>query len=331
MLLSVVIIGRNEGERLAECLRSVRGLLREGFEVETIYVDSGSVDGSVELAEAMGARVIPLSPERPSAALGRNAGWRAAHGETILFLDGDTILQPNFVAASLAEFASPEIAVVWGHRHETHPERSLYVRFLDLDWVCAPGFTPYCGGDALMRRDVLEAVGGFDDTLIAGEEPELCRRIAAKGYKILHVDRPMTGHDLAITHFSQYWRRNTRAGYAYSEVSAMLRARGESFWEEEAVKNRNRALTYCAVALLGVAASVELRSVWPFVAMIGFFATISLRSALKFRWKTNDWVALLLYGVHSHFQQIPIFWGQLKFKANRRRGTRASLVEYKRL
>ena len=182
-----------------------------------------------------------------------------------------------------------------------------------------------------MRRDVLEAVGGFDDTLIAGEEPELCRRIAAKGYKILHVDRPMTGHDLAITHFSQYWRRNTRAGYAYSEVSAMLRARGESFWEEEAVKNRNRALTYCAVALLGVAASVGLRSVWPFVAMIGFFATISLRSAVKHRWKTNDWVALLLYGVHSHFQQIPIFWGQLKFKANRRHGTRASLVEYKRL
>jgi cellulose synthase/poly-beta-1,6-N-acetylglucosamine synthase-like glycosyltransferase len=330
MLLSVVIIGRNEGERLAECLRSVRGMHREGFEVETIYVDSGSVDGSVELAEAMGARVVALAPERPSAALGRNAGWRTARGEIILFLDGDTILHPGFVAASLPEFAVPEIAVVWGHRRETHPERSPYVRFLDLDWIYAPGFTPYCGGDALMRRDVLESVGGFDDTLIAGEEPELCRRIAAKGYRILHVDRPMTGHDLAITHFRQYWRRNTRAGYAYSEVSAMLRARGESFWEEEAVRNRNRALAHCAVALLGVVASLVLLSAWPFVAMLLFFAAISLRSAWKNRWKTNDRVALLLYGVHSHFQQLPIFWGQLKFKANRRRGTRAALVEYKR-
>jgi len=330
MLLSVVIIGRNEGERLAKCLRSVCGMHREGFEVETIYVDSGSVDGSVELAEAMGARVVALAPERPSAALGRNAGWRTARGEIILFLDGDTILHPGFVAASLPEFAVPEIAVVWGHRRETHPERSMYVRFLDLDWIYAPGFTPYCGGDALMRRDVLESVGGFDDTLIAGEEPELCRRIAAKGYKILHVDRPMTGHDLAITHFSQYWRRNTRAGYAYSEVSAMLRARGESFWEEEAVGNRNRALAHCAVALLGVVASLVLLSAWPFVVMLLFFAAISLRSAWKNRWKTNDRVALLLYGVHSHFQQLPIFWGQMKFKANRRRGTRAALVEYKR-
>jgi hypothetical protein len=64
--------------------------------------------------------------------------------------------------------------------------------------------------------------------------------------------------------------------------------------------------------------------------MLLFFVAISLRSAWKNRWKTNDWIALLLYGVHSHFQQLPIFWGQMRFKANRRRGTRAALVEYKR-
>lgn len=330
MLLSVVVIGRNEGERLAACLRSVSHMRRDGFEVEIIYVDSGSVDGSVELAEAMGARVVALAPERPSAALGRNAGWRAGRGAMILFLDGDTILHPEFVAGSLPEFAAPEIAVVWGHRRETHPERSLYVRILDLDWVYAPGFTAYCGGDALMRRDVLEAVDGFDDTLIAGEEPELCRRIAAQGGKILHVDRPMTGHDLAITHFSQYWRRNTRAGYAFAEVSDMLRARGESFWEEESVRNRNRVLTLGAILLAGVVGSLVLRSIWPVAGMLLFFAAISLRSAWKSRWKTDDWVALLLFGVHSHFQQLPIFVGQRKFRAHKRRGTRQKLVEYKR-
>jgi glycosyltransferase involved in cell wall biosynthesis len=330
MLLSVVVIGRNEGERLAACLHSVQHMRRDGFTVETIYVDSGSVDGSVELAEAMGARVVALSPERPSAALGRNAGWRAGLGEMILFLDGDTILDPEFVAASLPEFNAPEIAIVWGHRRETRPRSSMYVRMLDLDWIYAPGFTPYCGGDALMRRVVLESVGGFDDTLIAGEEPELCRRIAAKGFRILHVDRKMTGHDLAIHHFSQYWRRNTRAGYAFAEVSDMLKARGESFWEEEAVKNRNRALTHIAVLLAGVLGSVLLRSALPLALMIAFFAAISLRSALKNRWKTDDWVALLLFGIHSHFQQLPIFWGQLKYKWNRRRGTRQKLVEYKR-
>jgi glycosyltransferase involved in cell wall biosynthesis len=329
MLLSVVVIGRNEGERLASCLRSVSRMDKSGFTVETIYVDSGSVDGSVELAEAMGARVVPLSPERPSAALGRNAGWRAARGEIVLFLDGDTVLDPAFVVRSLPELKA-DVAVVWGHRREMNPKSSMYVRMLDLDWVYAPGFTAYCGGDALMQRKVLEVVGGFDDTLIAGEEPELCRRMAAKGFKILHVDRKMTGHDLAIHHFSQYWRRNTRAGYAFAEVSAMMRARGESFWEEEAVRNRNRALTHIAVLLAGVAGSIALRSWWPMGAMIAFFGAISLRSALKNRWKTDDWVALLLFGVHSHFQQLPIFWGQMKFRWNRRRGTRAGLVEYKR-
>ena len=98
-----------------------------------------------------------------------------------------------------------------------HPEHSLYNRVLDLDWIYAPGDTDYCGGDVLMRRCALEQVDGFDPTLIAGEEPELCRRLRHCGYRILHIDSPMTGHDLNITRFSQYWRRALRAGHAYAK------------------------------------------------------------------------------------------------------------------
>jgi glycosyltransferase involved in cell wall biosynthesis len=329
MLLSVVVIGRNEGERLRTCLRSVARMRHTGFEVETIYVDSGSSDGSLDVAVAEGAWTIALEPERPSAALGRNAGWRAARGEMILFLDGDTILNPEFCEAALVEFQDHAVAVVWGHRREIHPERSLYVRVLDLDWIYAPGPTLYCGGDALMRRDVLERVGGFDETLIAGEEPELCRRIAATGFTILHVDRPMTGHDLAMTRFSQYWRRNTRAGYAFAEVSDRLRARGESFWENEAKRNARNALVLCGLGVFAVVGSLGFRSVWPAGLVLVFFVAISLRSALKNRWKTNDTLALVLFGMHSHLQQIPIFWGQRKYARNRRRGRREALLEYK--
>ena len=74
-----------------------------------------------------------------------------------------------------------------------------------------------------MRREALVEVDGFDASLIAGEEPELCQRLRARGYQILHVDRPMTGHDLAMTHWRQYWRRAVRAGHAYAEVAARFR------------------------------------------------------------------------------------------------------------
>jgi hypothetical protein len=54
-----------------------------------------------------------------------------------------------------------------------------------------------------------------------------------------------------------------------------------------------------------------------------------LRTAYKARWKTGDTLTLLLYGVHSHLQQIPIFLGQMQFRMNRGRSKQASLFEYK--
>ena len=330
-LVSVVVIGRNEGERLLRCLRSVDAMEIEGWDVEVLYVDSGSTDGSVERAAAMGARTLALRPERPTAALGRNAGWRAAEGDYVLFLDGDTVLDPGFVRAALSSMKDAAIAIVWGHRRELHPERSLYNRVLDFDWIYPPGLTQFCGGDALMRRGVLEQMGGFDEGLIAGEEPELCRRILGAGYRILHIDKPMTGHDLAMTRFGQYWRRATRAGHAFAEVSARFEQTAQPFWTEEVQRNRTRALVLVLWALCSVVGSLLLRSPWPLLAGGALFAMLVVRTAWKARWKSKDGLGLLLYGLHSHVQQVPIFFGQMQFRANRRRGVRAGLVEYKQL
>jgi glycosyltransferase involved in cell wall biosynthesis len=327
-LVSVVVIGRNEGERLRRCLRSVFGMGRD-FALEVIYVDSGSTDGSVALAEAEGAQTIALKPERPSAALGRNAGWNAAKGSIVLFLDGDTVLYPNFVASSLPEFSAPSVAVIWGHRREIHPEQSIFNRTLDLDWVYAPGLAEYCGGDALFRRGILARTNGFDATLIAGEEPELCRRITALGFDILHVDHPMTGHDLAITRWSQYWKRCTRAGHAFAEVADRFRNTDQPFWSGESERNRNRFLILAAGLLAAIAAAIVLRSLLPIAAYFILFALFSVRSAWKQSWKTGDRIALLMYGVHSHLQQVPIYFGQLQYKWSRRRGKRLILFEYK--
>ncbi len=329
-LLSVVVIGRNEGPRLERCLASVAAMVHDGFAVETIYVDSSSSDGSPARAESMGAKVLVLPSGRTTAAMGRNAGWREAAGGIVLFLDGDTLLDPRFVVESLAAFDDPAAAVVWGHRRETDAAASMYNRVLDLDWIYAPGPTSFCGGDALFRRSVLAASGGFDESLIAGEEPELCRRILALGYTILHVDRPMTGHDLAITRFSQYWRRATRAGHAFAEVSERFRHTPNPFWLAEAEGNRTRALVLFALLAAGAAASALITSLWPLVMLAALLAALVLRTAWKASWKSGNAVTLVLYGIHSHFQQFPIFAGQMQFRRNRRRGTHSGIVEYKR-
>jgi glycosyltransferase involved in cell wall biosynthesis len=328
-LISVVVIGRNEGERLERCLRSVQTANSGGRAVELIYVDSDSTDGSPERAQRLGARVLRVQPARPSAAIGRNAGWRVATGTHVLFLDGDTVLERDFLPAALGEIeTSPGIAVVWGHRREIAPSASLYNRALDLDWIYPPGDTEFCGGDALFRRAALERSGGFDDSLIAGEEPELCARLRAMGYRIRHIDVPMTGHDLAITHWRQYWRRAERAGHAYAEVSARFADTTSPLWSRESRRN----LWHGGLVASGLAGiPLALLAGMPGLAMAGVAAAAGIvgRTAWRARWKDSNPGTLLTYALHSHLQQVPILWGQLAWRQARRRGRVRGLIEYK--
>lgn len=325
-LVSVVVIGRNEGERLRRCLSSIGALQPRDFDLETLYVDSHSSDGSPQCASELGARVLELCAERPSAALGRNAGWRAARGEFVLFLDGDTELHPDFLPHALASMRDPQVAVVWGHRREARPEQSLYVRALDLDWIYPPGPSEFCGGDALMRRSLLAEVGGFDATLIAGEEPELCRRLRARGYRIEHIDQAMTRHDLAITSFRAYWKRAFRAGHAYAEVAARFAGSSDPLWQRDTRRNWLHGS-----ALLALLPSLALASLWPWllIPLLTAGALLLQRSMHRCAWKTPDRRTRLLYAVHSHFQKLPILAGQLSYWLNQQRARHSRLIEYK--
>jgi cellulose synthase/poly-beta-1,6-N-acetylglucosamine synthase-like glycosyltransferase len=328
--LSVVIIGRNEGERLKRCLESVAAIDRPPGGLEVIYVDSASTDGSRNWAESMGATVLEVRPERPCAAIGRNAGWRAASAPIVLFLDGDTVLAHDFVVDALPEFEDPKVAVVWGHRREIAPRASVFNRVLDLDWIYPPGVSEFCGGDALVRRDVLEQVVGFDERLIAGEEPEMCQRIRARGYTILHVDRPMTGHDLAIIRWSQYWRRAFRAGYAYAEISDRFAASGLNLWQSESRRNWIHGALILATAAFAIAGSLLIRSFAPLALFTALTMLLALRTASRVRWKSPDFNTRFLYGLHSHLQQVPILFGQLRYRRDRRTGHATGLIDYKR-
>ncbi len=327
--LSIVIIGRNEGQRLIDCINSVRAMNDLPENLEIIYVDSDSTDGSPERAKALDVQVILVHPERPAAAIGRNAGWRAAQAPLVLFLDGDTILQPDFVKQALLKFADPKVAVVCGYLRELYPHNSLYQRALDLDWIQKSGLVEFCGGNALMRRHVLEKVDGFNSLLIAGEEPEMCQRIRTCGYTILSIEQAMGLHDLAINSFSQYWRRTVRGGHAYAEVSTMFQDTDIPLWQRESRKNLFRASVLVGLFGIGLVMSLFLKAWWPLLLSVSLFALLSVRSAWRARWKSTNKLTLLLYGFHSQFQQIPIALGQLSYFYYRWRGKRRRLIEYK--
>lgn len=233
--VGLVVIGRNEGERLRVCLRSVLGAGRA-----VVYVDSGSTDGSVALARSLGAVVVALDMAVPfTAARARNAGWRelgrlAPGLQYVQFIDGDCELNPGWLPAAQAFLdANLGHAVVAGRLRERYPERSVFNRLCDMEWDTPIGEAKACGGIALMRLAQLQAVGGFRDDLIAGEEPELCVRLRAAGWKIYRLDAEMALHDAAMLHWRQWWRRSVRGGFAFAQGSWLHGGPPEHHWVQE--------------------------------------------------------------------------------------------------
>lgn len=227
-----VIIGRNEGARLALCIESVK---RDALRI--VYVDSGSSDGSVALARAQGLIVVELDRSSPfTAARARNAGLDALRGRFpglayVHFIDGDCELVEGWLSAALAAIrVDTNVAAVCGRRRERFPEHSPYNRLCDKEWDTPVGIAPTVGGDALFRIDAFLSAGGFDPMLIAGEEPDLCHRIRQLGWRIWRIDRDMTLHDAAMTRFAQWWQRNRRSGYATAE--ALVRRADPTLWRE---------------------------------------------------------------------------------------------------
>jgi cellulose synthase/poly-beta-1,6-N-acetylglucosamine synthase-like glycosyltransferase len=326
--VSVVIIGRNEGSRLQRCIASVQQAQWGALPHDIWYVDSRSTDDSLALAQSLGVQTLVL-PEGPMcAAKARNLGWQAAKGEFILFLDGDTELHPDFVNHALQALADTRLCAAWGHRRESNPQQSLYTKVLDLDWIYPAGITPYFGGDVLVRRSALAQVGGFDATLNAGEEPELCARLRAKGWKILHIDAPMTRHDLAVRSFKAYARRCYRSGIAYAEVTHRMQSLGDGLWQHEARRDLVHGLLYVAAPLLlALAFALHLLAG---AVLFALGLVVVLRSAWRCRERAaGDALLALQYALHSHVQKVPAFFGQMAWKRAHARSQRLALVDYK--
>ena len=217
--LGVVVIGRNEGERLRRCLDSMSGM---GPVI--VYVDSGSTDGSVEMARSRGVEVVALDMSVPfTAARARNAGFARLRQvcpdiEFVQFVDGDCEVIDGWLKEAMGFLqARAEVSCVCGRLRERFPERSVYNRLCDFEWDRAPGETEACGGIAMMRAAVFQEMGAFREDMVAGEEPELCQRMRAKGWKIWRLPSAMAWHDAAMLRFGQWWKRSKRTGFGNAQ------------------------------------------------------------------------------------------------------------------
>lgn len=314
--VGAVAIGRNEGERLLLCLRSLAPQVDR-----LVYVDSGSADGSAERAEALGVEVIRLDPPF-TAAKGRAAGFaaleRAGPFDLVQFVDGDCEVEAGWVAAAAAALAAdPSLGLVTGWRGEVEPRLNPFHALLEMEWKRPAGPIASCGGDMMVRADAYRAAGGFDPALVASEDEEFCLRLAARtGRGLLRLPLPMTRHDARITRLGQWWRRELRAGHGFADLSAH---------PGHFRRHRLRAWAWGLVLPL-VALGALLAGLWAVAAAVaGLYLLSWLRLAWALRREPYPWrqAGLLVLG------KLANALGLLRLRLRRLRGVPPRIIEYR--
>ncbi len=330
--LAVVVIGRNEGQRLRACLGSI-----DSTKTPVVYVDSGSTDESVALAREYGADVVELDNSRPyTAARGRNAGV-ARLRETgrdvdyIQFVDGDCALAPGWLVKACMYLSSQqEMAVVTGLLKEKNPDASIYNRLCQLEWRAPTGDIKTCGGIFMIRREAFEQMGGFREDLIAGEEPELCVRLRQAGWRLHRLDRHMATHDAEMMRFSQWWTRSVRSGHAAAEGMALHGKPPERFRVRE---------VHSSLFWGGLVPAVFLGcGLWGFLWLPALLGALACAGATFFQgWRIargrrargEGRGDASIYALFCMLGKFPETLGILQYSLNRLRKRRSELIEYK--
>ena len=327
--IGVVTIGRNEGERLIRCLKSLLSQLPAG--VPIVYVDSGSTDGSVATAQSLGVHAIELDISIPfTMARGRNTGFsylieHFPDLQYVQFIDGDCELLSGWIDQALATLENDEqLAIVCGRRRERFPDASVYNRLADMEWNTPVGEAMACGGDALMRVKAIQDVNGYNPILICGEEPEMCIRLRQRGWKIRRIDADMTLHDASMLKFGQWWQRSIRGGWAVAEGKAMHGEPPEQYMVRQSLSGWIWGLILPFIAL-GLA--------WPtfgvsLLLLLGY--PLLMWRVYQHRRSQGDLPDhARLYAFLCVLSKAPQAIGQLKFWLTRWRGKQATLIEYK--
>lgn len=313
--LSVIVIGRDEGANVSRALASAMDAVDElPARAEIIYVDSGSQDDSVERARAFPAvRVVAIPRETASAARARNAGISFARGRYVQLLDGDMVLDRAWLDAGWRAIRTGRAAAVVGRLVERPRHPTPWNRAFGLDWSRELGEVETVGGAALWQRSVLVALGGFDETLAVGEDPELCLRARALGHRLVALDAPMADHDLGLRTATDWWRRAVRVGESRASVA---------FHHPRYRPARRELVRPVLWTGLGATAAVVGASLGPrgLLVIAALALLVLARRTVLDMWEGHSPSNALIHALHVYAVKFPIAFGVVRRWTTLRQG-----------
>lgn len=192
-LVTAVIRAKDKAGTIRDAIESVQC---QTVPVDVILVDSGSRDGTIEIAREMGVRVVPIPPDSFTYGGAINTGIAIANTDYILILSAHCALpNPNWLAVALRHFQDDRVVGVNGtSRHRVRrnlalsPEQRLIAGATEnvvvQDHPFYDGFAGFSNSCAVVRRQTCVAFM-FDDNLMAAEDKEWANRVSKEGYRIV--------------------------------------------------------------------------------------------------------------------------------------------------
>lgn len=199
-LVSIIIPTYNSQATLRRCLESIKNQTYENIEV--ILVDGGSKDKTSEIASAYPIKFYTVAKRGMTRQT--NYGVKMASGKYIYRVDHDVVLDPTIVEEAAAKCEDEHYDVVcifWC----PDPTISFWAKVRKLEKDCYKGELLSTGmGARFMRKEVFEAIGGFQENLTFGEDLDLYNRLKKATFKIgeieaqeLHIGEPKRLVDFA--------------------------------------------------------------------------------------------------------------------------------------
>jgi rhamnosyltransferase len=207
--LSVIIRARDEAASIGRCLLLIAGQ-RVAGRVEVIVVDSGSRDGTVEIAAAAGARVLPIAPDKFTFGRALNLGASAAGGELLVALSAHAFpLERRWLARIAALFGDPQVACASGDRYGPGGEPLTASVVQDFALARAHPAWGYSNGAGAFRASLWRQ-RGFREDLPACEDREWSWHWLERGYSCVVDPGLVVDHDHTHDLLPAIYRRARR-------------------------------------------------------------------------------------------------------------------------